>query len=752
MDEVRGAVGESLHALFSVGSFAGWTDRQLLERFQRGRDEVGERAFAALVERHGAGVLRVCRGVLGDSHDAEDAFQATFLVLARRAGTIRDRDAVGAWLMGVAFRVAGCARSAAIRRRTHERKAAVGITHAVRDDEPGDWRSLLHQEVGRLPEKFRTPLALCYLEGLTQEEVARRLGWPIGTVRSRVARGREWLRHRLVRRGVAPTVAATAVGSAWDAAAVTVPEALVQLTIRAAAGAAMGPAAMAGAVSSTVAGLAGEGLETMFWTQLKINAALLAAGLLVVGAGVVAAQSGALPGLAPATGAKVKADLQPQEATKPRLENDTLYVLDIDRAKAAALGLTAEEVIKQTLDAFKALKPSDRRLVWIAPGGNRLYFVGLPDGDEELPAFDPLLNLWIELPVKEPRGARVSSGTWAPGCPGRSSRASSSDCAADLEARKADLDRALAELEAARIALNTVPYRSESLRVRAGLGPPTSKVSPPNVLDPGPGPATVDREAWARKLAGLNDANWRTAFAVGGELAELPDDVSFPILKENWPKITNVAARQQLLKAWFFALPRPVRAGAHPRLLDGLDLGVRDPSPQVQEWAFSYLTEVAIKNFSEDFPAYKAWFQANRDRPVDQVFADAVRNLAVEAAHAVKKDAAKLAEQLGRRARVLEEVPAARQAALDAGLVRTLGRWVSSADAGETEENLRLSDLFPEHHRFAQARRGRPAASGRTLDRPGKAGRGAGRGDGGAGRQGEPLGPRAAPRRARAKP
>ena len=216
-------------------------------------------------------------------------------------------------------------------------------------------------------------------------------------------------------------------------------------------------------------------------------------------------------------------------------------------------------------------------------------------------------------------------------------------------------------------------------------------MSPPNVLDPGPGPATVDREAWARKLAGLNDANWRTAFAVGGELAELPDDVSFPILKENWPKITNVAARQQLLKAWFFALPRPVRAGAHPRLLDGLDLGARDPSPQVQEWAFSYLTEVAIKNFSEDFPAYKAWFQANRDRPVDQVFADAVRNLAVEAAHAVKKDAAKLAEQLGRRARVLEEVPAAPRAALDAGLVRTLGRWVSSADAGETEENLRLS-------------------------------------------------------------
>ena len=288
MDEGRGALGGQLQSLLGVGSFAGWTDWQLLERFASGRDELGERAFAALVERHGASVLRVCRCVLRDPHDAEDAFQATFLVLARKARSIRDRQAVGRWLLGVAYRVAGCARSAALRRRAHERQASEGVTFAD-DAEPGDWRPLLHQEVGRLPEKFQTPLVLCYLEGLTQEEVARRLGWPIGTVRSRVARGREQLRRRLVLRGVTPAVAAMAVGSVWEAGAVTVPEALVQLTVRAA----MARAAMVGAVSTTVATLTGEVVRTMFWSKLKINAAVMMAGLLVAGAGVVAGQSGA---------------------------------------------------------------------------------------------------------------------------------------------------------------------------------------------------------------------------------------------------------------------------------------------------------------------------------------------------------------------------------------------------------------------------------------------------------------------------
>ena len=159
-------------------------------------------AFALLVRRHGPMVLGVCRRVTGDCTTAEDAFQAVFLVLARKARSIRDRDAVGRWLMGVAYRVAGCARAAALRRRAHERKAAEGAVVSVEPEEPGDWVPLLREEVGRLPLKFRTPLMLCYLEGLTQEEVARRLGWPIGTVRSRVARGRERLRSRLVLRGM----------------------------------------------------------------------------------------------------------------------------------------------------------------------------------------------------------------------------------------------------------------------------------------------------------------------------------------------------------------------------------------------------------------------------------------------------------------------------------------------------------------------------------------------------------------------
>ncbi len=427
MDEGRGAVVGPLHTLLSVGSFAGWTDWQLLERFAQERDEVGERAFAVLVERHGAAVLRVCRGVLGDPHQADDAFQATFLVLARKARTIRDRDAVNRWLMGVAHRVAGCARSAALRRRAHERKAAEGAAVSVEPEEPGDWVPMLREEVGRLPMKFRTPVMLCYLEGLTQEEVAKRLGWPIGTLRSRVARGRERLRSRLVLRGVAPTAAAMAVGSVWEAGAVTVPEALMQLTLQAV----MGRTAMVGAVSTTVATLTGEVIRTMFWTKIKINAAVMMVGLVVAGAGVVAGQSGARPG----------------------------------------------------------------------------------------------------------QGA--SGDTKAKGT-------------------QAELARAEEDVRAAEAALEAARARLKALR--GGLEPPAAKERAPVASRP---PA-VDREAWARKLAALNDANWRTSFAVGEELTDLPDDEAFAILKANWGKITSVEARQQLLKAWRFALPRPVRPAIIP--------------------------------------------------------------------------------------------------------------------------------------------------------------------------------------------
>src|SRR5262249_31242399 len=147
----------------------GWTDGQLLERFADRRDEAAaEAAFAALVARHGAMVLRVCQHVLGDEHAAQDASQATFLVLARRAGSIARRDSVGSWLHGVALRVAAKARVAAARRRAHERRG--GAMAAERGGAAGEehWEEL-HAELGHLPERFRAPLVLCYLEGLTQE-------------------------------------------------------------------------------------------------------------------------------------------------------------------------------------------------------------------------------------------------------------------------------------------------------------------------------------------------------------------------------------------------------------------------------------------------------------------------------------------------------------------------------------------------------------------------------------------------------
>ena len=160
-------------------------------------------------------VLRVCRGVLGDPHEAEDAFQATFLVLLRQAGAIRKRESVGPWLHGVAHRVASCARSAAARRRAHERRWSdrrrEATPHAASDPHDLDLPATIHAELGRLPERYRAPIVLCDLEDHSLDEAARQLGWPLGTIKSRLNRGRQQLRDRLVRRGVAPGVAGLAL-------------------------------------------------------------------------------------------------------------------------------------------------------------------------------------------------------------------------------------------------------------------------------------------------------------------------------------------------------------------------------------------------------------------------------------------------------------------------------------------------------------------------------------------------------------
>jgi RNA polymerase sigma factor (sigma-70 family) len=169
-------------------------DRDLLERFTRRQDQA---AFAALVARHGPMVLAVCRRVLGHVQEAEDAFQATFLVLVRKAADITQPELLANWLYGVAARTARKARTGVARRLHHERQAAVATLQPSPDPGWSDLVAQLDEELERLPFKYRAPLVLCYLEGLTNEEAARRLGWPTGSISYRLNRGRDLLRQRL---------------------------------------------------------------------------------------------------------------------------------------------------------------------------------------------------------------------------------------------------------------------------------------------------------------------------------------------------------------------------------------------------------------------------------------------------------------------------------------------------------------------------------------------------------------------------
>ncbi len=171
---------------------AGLTDGQLLEAFVSQKDEA---TFAVLVRRHGPMVLGACRRVLGNPHDAEDAFQATFLVLVRKADSIVPREMVANWLYGVAYRTALKARTMLARQRGRERQVKE-MPEPETAEPDASWRelqTLLDQELRRLPDKYRVAVVLCDLEGQTGKETARQLGWPEGTVSSRLARGRSML-------------------------------------------------------------------------------------------------------------------------------------------------------------------------------------------------------------------------------------------------------------------------------------------------------------------------------------------------------------------------------------------------------------------------------------------------------------------------------------------------------------------------------------------------------------------------------
>src|SRR6516225_3917794 len=191
-----------------AATLADQSDRQLVEQFLTGQ---GEAVFEAIVRRHGAMVYRVCWRVLQHHQDVEDAFQATFLVLAQRLRTVRKHASLASWLHGVAHRVALKAKAEAATRRRHEQQAAVSPAVPPDDVSWGEVRAVLDAELVGLPEKWRLPLVLCYLEGRTQDEAAEQLGWSKRTLRRRLEEARTGLGRRLSRRGVAWSAALSAV-------------------------------------------------------------------------------------------------------------------------------------------------------------------------------------------------------------------------------------------------------------------------------------------------------------------------------------------------------------------------------------------------------------------------------------------------------------------------------------------------------------------------------------------------------------
>ena len=307
----QSAVLRRVGDLFGGATVAGLTERQLLERFVGRRDEV---AFEAILTRHGPMVLGLCRRALSDPRDVEDAFQATFLVLVRRAGSIRDRELLAPWLHRVARRVVARIGVEATRRRGRERPGVEDLAGppSTRDDFAADPRRAIDEELARLPEKYRSPVVLCYLEGRTHQEAADQLRWPVGTVKGRLARARDLLRGRLARRGLAPSAGLFATTMTVQARAV-VPEALAKSTLRAATGVAAGRGLVAGLVPATVAALVKGVARTMMISKWKaLAASLLALGVVVAGAEVLGRQLGGTSRPGPVGGkSEAKAERSP---------------------------------------------------------------------------------------------------------------------------------------------------------------------------------------------------------------------------------------------------------------------------------------------------------------------------------------------------------------------------------------------------------------------------------------------------------
>jgi len=332
------SLGRDLETIFEGGSTSVLGDGALLDRFSAGDGAERERAFEALMGRHGPMVYQVCRRRLGDCHEAEDACQAVFLILARCAASVRNRESVAGWLYGVAGRVASRARKDARKRLLREQRAAdVAAVYVDPGPAPDGSCEAVHEELSRLPEKYRSPIVLCYLEGLTHEQAAARMGSPVGTVRSRLSRGRDHLRRRLARRGVtASVVGPWFVRLATDSPTLnfTAPCALSPGlsagTVRAVCSLS-GPQIAGSSVSPSSFALMKGVLSAMRFEQFALLAALsVPAGAIVLAAGFAMAQE-PKPAPRPAVGGAVVERPESAKSDRPVPEKSAPAVDDLLR-------------------------------------------------------------------------------------------------------------------------------------------------------------------------------------------------------------------------------------------------------------------------------------------------------------------------------------------------------------------------------------------------------------------------------------
>lgn len=319
-----GSTATGFARLFGEGTVSGMNEGQLLSRFIASGDAL---AFEALVARHGPMVLSVCRKVLRDDHKAEDAFQATFLLLVRKARSIRGADVLGPWLHRVAYRVSVRASRGDAKRSVKEVSSPDAIAEAASSEPPDrDLELALHEALDSLPEKYRVPVVLCYLEGRTHDEAAKKLSWPIGSVKGRLSRARTILKTRLERRGVIVPAGLVLVAFSEQLQA-AVPSLLRESTIEAAIrfAASKSTGVTAGSVSTTAAVLAEEAARTMMLKKLgAVAAGIVAVGLFVGSAAVLARQDGG-KGRGPAAGAVDGANISAQaQPTAPKTDLEKL--------------------------------------------------------------------------------------------------------------------------------------------------------------------------------------------------------------------------------------------------------------------------------------------------------------------------------------------------------------------------------------------------------------------------------------------